>query len=54
MQLIGEMLNNTVKAYSEKTAMIFEESTWSYEKLNEKINILAAGLKKWVSAKAPG
>ena len=46
MQLIGEMLDNTVKAYSEKSAMIFEESTWSYEKLNEKINIPAAGLKK--------
>ena len=46
MQLIGEMLNNTVKAYPEKSAMIFGASTWSYQKLNEKINILAAGLKK--------
>jgi long-chain acyl-CoA synthetase len=46
MQLIGEMLDNTVKAYSEKSAMIFEASTWSYAKLNEKINILASGLKK--------
>jgi long-chain acyl-CoA synthetase len=46
MQLIGEMLNNTVKAYPEKLAMIFEASTWSYAKLNEKINIMASGLKK--------
>jgi non-ribosomal peptide synthetase component E (peptide arylation enzyme) len=46
MQLIGEMLDNTVKAYPEKLAMIFEASTWSYAKLNEKINIMASGLKK--------
>jgi long-chain acyl-CoA synthetase len=46
MQLIGEMLDNTVKAYSEKSAIIFEASTWSYAKLNEKINILASGLNK--------
>lgn len=45
MQLIGEMLDNTVKAYSEKSALIFEASTWSYAKLNEKINLLASGLK---------
>lgn len=46
MQLIGEMLDNTVKAYSDKPAMIFEASTWSYAKLNRKINILATRLKK--------
>ena len=46
MQLIGEMLDNTVKGHPEKTAMIFEASTWSYAELNEKINILASSLKK--------
>jgi len=46
MQLIGEMLDNTVKAYSEKPAMIFEACTWSYAQLIEKINRLATGLKK--------
>jgi len=46
MQLIGEMLDNTVRAYPTKVAIIFEESTWSYDKLNENINRMASGLIK--------
>ncbi|MBW2517383.1 MAG: long-chain-fatty-acid--CoA ligase [Deltaproteobacteria bacterium] len=46
MQLIGEMFNNTVKAYADKSALIFEASTWSYATLNEKINRLATSLMK--------
>lgn len=51
MQLIGKMLDNTVKAYSNELAMIFEASSWSYEKLNENINRMASGLKKLGIAK---
>jgi non-ribosomal peptide synthetase component E (peptide arylation enzyme) len=33
MQLIGEMLDNTAKAYPDYVAMIFEGASWSYQKL---------------------
>jgi long-chain acyl-CoA synthetase len=46
MQLIGAMLDNTAKAYPDNVAMIFEESSWSYRKLNETINRLTAGLRR--------
>ena len=46
MQLIGEMLDNTVKAYPEKEAVIFEDSRMTYKELNQKINRLSNGLKK--------
>ena len=51
MQLIGEMFDNTVKAYPKKIAMIFQASTWSYEKLNSDINRMASGLRKLGIAK---
>lgn len=46
MQLIGTMLDNTAKAYPDKTAMIFEDSSWSYQELNQTINRLSNGLKQ--------
>ncbi|MFH1479701.1 MAG: long-chain-fatty-acid--CoA ligase [Pseudomonadota bacterium] len=45
MQLIGEMLDNTVKAYPDKDVVIFEDSGMTYKELNQKINRLSNGLK---------
>jgi len=46
MQLIGEMLDNTVKAYPKKEAIVFEDSKITYEEFNQNVNRLANGLKK--------
>ena len=51
MQLIGEMLDNTTKAFPDQTAMVYEGAEWAYRDLNRRINRLTAGLKKLGIAK---
>ena len=51
MQLIGEMLDNTTKAYPDQIAMVYEGAEWTYHDLNRRINRLTAGLKKLGIAK---
>ena len=46
MQLINEMLDNSVKAYPSKDAVVFENSRFTYKDLNQKVNRLANGLRK--------
>jgi len=46
MQLIGEMLDSTVKAYPQKEAIVFDDSRITYEEFNRNVNRLANGLKK--------
>jgi len=46
MQLIGEMLDNTVKAFADRRAVIFEDAVLTYAEFQRKVNRLANGLRK--------
>ena len=46
MELIGEMVDNAGKAYPRQDAVIFGDSSFSYEELNASIDRMANGLKR--------
>ena len=46
MQLIGEMLDNTARAYPDKETVVFEDTKITYREFNEKVNRVANGLKR--------
>ena len=46
MQLIGEMIDSTAKAYPDSTALVYEGEAWTYDHLNRQINRLTSQLKK--------
>ena len=45
MQLIGEMLDNTVKAYPDREAVVFEDLKWTYAQFLREVNKRANGLR---------
>lgn len=46
MQLIGEMLDSTVRAYPEREAIFFQDRKLTYREFNQAVNRLANGLKR--------
>ena len=44
MQPIGEMLEYAARTYPNSKAIVFEDSVWTYQELNEAVNRLAEGL----------
>jgi long-chain acyl-CoA synthetase len=46
MQIISEMLENTVRAYPERTAVIFRDERFTYNELREHIDRLANGFAR--------
>jgi long-chain acyl-CoA synthetase len=44
MQPIGEMLERTARSYPDNAAIVFENSAWTYQELNEAVNRLSEGL----------
>ena len=44
MQPIGEMLERAARSYPGKKAIIFEDSAWTYQELNDAVNRLTEGL----------
>ena len=51
MQLIGEMLDSTVRAYPEREAILFRDEKITYREFNQGVNRLANGLKEPASVR---
>jgi long-chain acyl-CoA synthetase len=46
MQLIGEMLDSTARAYPKSEAILFRDEKITYSEFNQAVNMLANGLKR--------